>query len=435
MAADPSDASRVRLGQELRDIKERLRIAKVPEKYQRKQINSHLIRGFLFFRYFKKQFSPPLRENTRLNTPAHAAAGFWHLHEKEPAKASEAFAVVRSLLYGEEMFTLAQTLAAFHKAKETATIASLQLPTFPEAPILRPTTWQTLASLRRVVEDVQVVQRSVSRSARAFALNRALGEITNILNHTETLPQAERSLIVEIAQTWKEALLSVAGEVGQISITKPVSNPYIVGDPVEGNLFVGREDVMRDLEELWVMGHQLQSIVLYGHRRMGKTSILRNAANRLGIGVQVAYVNLLEVGDAKLGVAEVLMAMSDAISEVVQIPPPANEDLLNLPLPTFRRYLKQVEAQLGTKGLIIVLDEFEKIEDLIEAGKIPVDFMGFLRGLVQKSSQVAFTFAGLHTLEEMASDYFQPFYASVIPIKVSFMEPGATREILFNFYF
>jgi hypothetical protein len=72
--------------------------------------------------------------------------------------------------------------------------------------------------------------------------------------------------------------LQVASEVGEISITKPVTNPYVVGDPVQGNLFVGREDVLRQLEELWVIGHHLQSVVLYGHRRMGKTSILLNAA-------------------------------------------------------------------------------------------------------------------------------------------------------------
>ncbi|MEB3218328.1 MAG: hypothetical protein VKN72_19135 [Nostocales cyanobacterium 94392] len=40
LAADPSDASRLCLGQELRDIKERLRIAKEPGKYQLEQQES-----------------------------------------------------------------------------------------------------------------------------------------------------------------------------------------------------------------------------------------------------------------------------------------------------------------------------------------------------------------------------------------------------------
>lgn len=371
--------------------------------------------------------------NALLNTPARAtAAGFWHLYEKEPAKAMKAFAVVRSLLYGEEMFILAQTLAAFHDAKELATIVTLQVPAFPKEPLLRSATWETLTSLRRVVEDVHVVQGSASRSARAFALNRALGELIDIAdNKAETLPRAERGLITDIARTWAVNLLLLTAEVGEISITKPVTNPYVVGDPVEGNLFVGREDILRQLEELWVMGHQLQSVVLYGHRRMGKTSILLNAANCSGSGVKVAYVNLLRLGDSPQGVGEVLMAITDAISEAVGCTPPSDTDLLNLPYRTFERYLKQVEAHLSG-GLIVALDEFEKIEELIEAEKIPKDFMGYLRGLVQMSSKVAFAFAGLHTLEEMTADYFQPFFASVIPIHVDFLQPGATRQILAN---
>jgi hypothetical protein len=367
----------------------------------------------------------------RLDTPANAAAaGFWYLHRKEPTKAMEAFATVRSLPYGEEMFSIAQILAAFDEAQGLATIAA-DFCTSPKKPLLRPSTWKTFARLHRVFEDIQVVDRSVSRSARAFALNRALGELQDILKNADTLPQAEGELIVDIAQIWQKALLQVAGGVGEVSITEPVRNPYIVGDPVKGNLFVGREDVLRQLEEFWVMGHQLQSVVLYGHRRMGKTSILLNAANCSGSGVKVAYVNLLSLGDSPQGAGEVLMAISDAISDAVGCTPPDDADLLNLPYRTFERYLKQVEAQLNG-GLIVALDEFEKIEELIEAGKIPKDFMGYLRGLVQMSSKVAFAFAGLHTLEEMTADYFQPFFASVIPIHVGFLQPGATRQILAN---
>ncbi|MHC5759828.1 AAA family ATPase [Nostoc sp.] len=246
------------------------------------------------------------------------------------------------------------------------------------------------------------------------------------------MPQAEQGLIIDIAQTWQESLLQITGEVGEICITKPVVNPYVVGDPVQGHLFVGREDIIRQLEELWVMGNQLQSVVLYGHRRMGKTSILVNAANCLDSQIQLAYVNLLRLGDSPQGVGEVLMAICDEISQTVKLPPPADADLLNLPYRSFERYLKQVEANLNG-GLIIALDEFEKIEDLIEAKKIPIDFMGFLRGLVQMSSKIAFAFAGLHTLEEMTADYFQPFFASVIPpIHVGFQERAATGQILAN---
>ena len=212
-----------------------------------------------------------------------------------------------------------------------------------------------------------------------------------------------------------------------------VLNPYVVGDPVSNKLFVSRPDIIRQLQELWLTpGHQPQSVLLYGHRRTGKTSILLNAAQSLGSQVKVAYVNLLQLGNIRQGVGEVLMAISDEISEAVNIPPPPDEDLLNLPYRTFERYLKQVEASLSETSLIIALDEFEKIEKLINADKIDRDFIGFLHGMVQISSKIAFVFAGLHTLEEMTEDYFNPFFVSIIPIRVSFLSLSATRQVLAN---
>lgn len=214
--------------------------------------------------------------------------------------------------------------------------------------------------------------------------------------------------------------------------SQAVTNPYIIGNPVEGNLFVGREDILRQLEELWVRSQQLQSVVFYGHRRMGKTSILRNVANYAGAQVRVIYANLQRLGDISQGVGEVLIAISDEIATALQLPPPEDKAMLELPYRTFERYLKKVVAEIDRQGVIIALDEFEVIEELIEAGKIPSGFMGYLRGLVQMSSKIAFAFAGLHTLEEMTADYFQPFFASVIPIRVGFLTAGSTGQLLAN---
>ncbi|MHC5850438.1 ATP-binding protein [Nostoc sp.] len=381
----------------------------------------------------------------RFDTQYHAALyGFWKLYKINDYRGEEyrekgylqeaikAFYEVRYCLYGEEMFTLTQTLAAFLDADELVTIAMLQSPTIPPAPLLRHPTWEALDYLVSIIQDARTIQRSASPVSRSFALKQALQKLKTLSEKTNSLLQyADIRIVQLIASSWEKSLLRVAEKLKENSITEHVRNPYIVGNPVEGKRFVGREDVMRQLEELWIMEHQLQSVVLYGHRRMGKTSILVNVANRLESQIQLAYVNLLRLGDSPQGVGEVLMAICDEISQTVKLPPPSDADLLNLPYRTFERYLKQVEAQLDG-GLIIALDEFEKIEDLIEAKKIPVDFMGFLRGLVQMSSKIAFAFAGLHTLEEMTTDYFQPFFASVIPIHVGFQERAATRQILAN---
>ncbi len=397
------------------------------------QLNSEFIHSLSMLpRPFKNRLLRGVNTNLRLDTPLRAAAaGFWYLHVREPAQAVAAFSVVQSLPHGAEMLLLAEILDRCQTA-ELPEIAILNLPLPPSEPLLRPTSWQTIAALRRASEDIRVVCNAASRSARAFASNRALGELNAILKNPQTLPEAERRLILDIAEAWRENLLKSVGEIGRIKSLKPVQNPYVTGDPVEGSLFVGRDDIMQQLEELWFINHQLQSVVLYGHRRMGKTSVLRNVNARLGSTTQLIYVNLLNLGEVTQGAGEVLLAICDEIARATHQPAPADHDLLTLPYPTFKRYLQALSQAPNAKGLIIALDEFERLEDLIQIGQLSPDFLAYLRGLVQMSPQIAFAFAGLHTLEEMTEDYFSPFFASIIPIRLSFLAPAATRQLLAN---
>lgn len=391
------------------------------------ELKFKLIQSLLFWR------KEELKAQLRLDTFSHAAAaGFWYLHEKEPEKAAEAFAIVSSLPHGQEMLVLAEILTIFNQYKTIDDIAALELPELPPKPYLRLTSWTIIKGLYRVCENVKLIKNSASRSSRSLALNRVLGEFTKIIDELENLPESEVHLIFNIIKNWQSSLLVLAEEIGEIAITNKVINPYIIGDPVIGQQFIGREDIIKQLEELWILTPQLQSVVLFGHRRMGKTSILLNISTRLDEKVKLAYVNLLTVGNNIQGVGEVFMAIADSLSDILQIPPPDDDSLINLPYRTFERYLKQIETQLGDTGLIIALDEFEQIEELIKDDHIPKDFMGVLRGMVQMSPKIAFALAGLHTLEEMTEDYFNPFFASIIPIRVSFLERATCRYLLAN---
>jgi hypothetical protein len=387
-----------------------------------------------------------------LDTLPHAtAAGFWYLHEQQAQQAARAFDQVRSITHGEEMYQLAWCLSccqALCQEEPSQTIkamvnfdllSSLQFQTttlqFGTTKLLRPTTWWAINAFRRTIEDTQLIYHSVAKVARSLALNRAIGELTQILQTQDQLPDAERDLIVEIAQTWKTALEPLALNIGQVKISQPIGNPYIIGDPVLGESFAGRDDIMRQLEELWSGNQSPQSIVLFGHRRMGKTSILRNAMERLSSQTQVIYMNLQRLGIMENGMGEVLLALSDEISDATGIAPPNDQAFLQLPQRTFERYLKTVLAQmidghLSSQNLIIALDEFETLETLIQQEQLAPSFLGYLRGLVQMHPNLAFAFAGLHTLEEMTADYFQPFFASVIPIRVRFLSRAATAQLL-----
>jgi hypothetical protein len=141
----------------------------------------------------------------RLDTPAcAAAAGFWYLHQQDTEKAEKAFAVVRSLAYGEEMYSLAQTLHRFSRAATFDSIASLEVAPIAAEPSLRPQTWQAISSLNRVITEIALAQRSDSRKTRKLALNRIIRELRDITDRqAANLPLAEKALILSIAQKWK----------------------------------------------------------------------------------------------------------------------------------------------------------------------------------------------------------------------------------------
>ncbi len=142
-----------------------------------------------------KLFSFPLSK-IRLDTPARAAAaGFWYRRQRDTEKAEKAFAVVRSLAYGQEMYSLAQTLHRFSQAATLDSIGFLKVAPIAPEPSLRPQTWQAISSLNRVIAEIALAQRS---------RDRIIGELSDIIDQqAANLPQAEKALILSIAQKWK----------------------------------------------------------------------------------------------------------------------------------------------------------------------------------------------------------------------------------------
>ena len=156
----------------------------------------------------------------RLDThPRAVAAGFWYLHKKEPEKAAQAFAAVRDLLYGEEMYLLAETLAVFSQYQHPHTIALssdckiLKLTSIPPLEQrFRPATWQVISLLHNVLDEVCNIQKqSHDLSARSLAVKITEAELQTILKEKDNIPQPERELIVNIAQSCQDALLNNAG--------------------------------------------------------------------------------------------------------------------------------------------------------------------------------------------------------------------------------
>lgn len=79
---------------------------------------------------------------------------------------------------------------------------------------------------------------------------------------------------------------------------------------------------------------------------------------------------------------------------------------------------------------IVAIDEFEKIEDGIEAGHIDARVIEYLRSVNQRYRWLGLILGGLHTLEEMGHDYRSAFWGQAEHVRVSYLTREATVDLV-----
>ncbi|MEO1621034.1 MAG: AAA family ATPase [Cyanobacteria bacterium J06632_3] len=319
------------------------------------------------------------------------------------------------------------------KANKLAT----QLPPASEA--IRPDIVDILNRLKQLAYDISHASQSNSLFMQQASLLRANSTLEALHQRVcDEVVSPEFRLIKQIIQQWIHFVREAGGEIGRRSY--PISfikNPYVIGTPVSGDALVGREDIFRRItDELFATPGQCPSIVLYGHRRMGKSSILRSLSEYLSSPqIKVVDFNMQILGHIS-DTGELLYALAQQINRALA--PERSQSLPKLERPAFIKqnpyhalndFFLQIDPALSGYSLIIAIDEFEKVEEKIEKGQLSESVLEFLRGLTQTFPWFSLIFAGLHTLEEMCYSYWHPFFTS-IPIRVSFLPAAAARQLI-----
>jgi hypothetical protein len=344
--------------------------------------------------------------------------------------------------YGTEIAESFETIAQALTYDTLESIATAESPPPRTDNELRPTILQTLHDFHLVRQEIHtaIIATSNTNRLRSIALaNDRLDQLQTYI--TETVPSGypEHKLLLRITRQWQKIITQAGGTAARQQLLTPVSNPYVAGNPVTGKLFVGRDDILQRIEELWTQPDQISSIVLYGHRRMGKTSILRNLPGRFGPHTHIIDFNLQRVGMidqlADL-IYRLAIELHDALPTTLQthIPEPTEDQYYNTNNPTTQldRLLKQIQTHRQTDRFILAIDEFEILEDLITQGKIEPTIIAYLRALIQTYPWFILIFAGLHTLQEMTENYWNPLFGSVTRIPVSTLSPASAYQLITN---
>ncbi|MGK7901121.1 MAG: hypothetical protein AB4352_06850 [Hormoscilla sp.] len=311
--------------------------------------------------------------------------------------------------------------------------------TLPEIPLdtaVRPTVLTALERLKEVGADVATYQAATSQRNKLAALALASDSLDCLEEYvTAEVVAPEQTILQRIIRQWRRLASDAQGKLARIQVLSRVDNPYVAGNPVTGKLFVGREDILQQLQQSWGKSKQCDSVVLYGHRRMGKTSILQNLGAYFSDRTIIIDFNMQRIGRVEnTGKLLFYLAekMYDAWIERTQtdIGKLNQEEFLNDPYRTFDRFLQRLHLVIDGDRFIVTVDEFESIDLQIDQGRIDPFLLENWRGTFQTYPWFIMAFAGLHNLEEMRRNYWNPLYSSVRAIRVSFLpRPAAIRLI------
>lgn len=291
-----------------------------------------------------------------------------------------------------------------------------------------------LSSISEKLREYQATTSPVRQRDFLLQVNEQVEELANELKLRKKIPfQPLISLIIE---HWRQVIVAEGGELARAKLATPVNNPYVVANPVRGDLFIGRDDIMFRLKELWTNKKQCPSVLLYGHRRMGKSSILQNLGNYFDSATIVVNFNMENYGWAQNN-GELLFNLALQLYDAWydsghnELLEPDEELFLNKnPYMAFNRFLANLNRLVNNERFIITVDEFEIIEDGIKEGRLDSDLLRYWRGTFQNYPWFIMAFAGLYTLEEMCRDYWNPMYSSARLIPVSFLTPQAARKLI-----
>ncbi len=239
-------------------------------------------------------------------------------------------------------------------------------------------------------------------------------------------------------------------------------SPYVTGSPLEPqhghSVFYGRDELIDKISRQIATHGNV--VLLEGNRRAGKTSILKHLEGRSAIpGWMAVYASLQGAEGAAqvVGVptAEVFREIARSIATAlikldIDVPLPNGQTLTagkaalgvaracregigaESPFTDFREYLElvlTVLAPLGL-GLVLMLDEFDKLQEGIDNGVTSPQVPENIRFLIQTYPKFSAILTGSRRLKRLREEYWSALYGLGTSIPVTALDTESARKVV-----
>ena len=228
------------------------------------------------------------------------------------------------------------------------------------------------------------------------------------------------------------------------------TSPYIVGSPIDREeMFFGRQDVIDKIQRQLSTSHRANVILLEGNRRTGKTSILKrlqapdvlpdwivvNCSFQGGEGHE-SKAGLPTNEVFRLIARDIGWAVNDAGLRVwfpdMDSPDPKKPFKVafvkalstaftgsSRPFEVFELYLQAVLKASSPRRLLLMLDEFDKLQEGIDAGITSPQVPENIRYLLQKYPGLSAVLTGSRRLKRLREEYWSALFGFGYRVPVS----------------
>lgn len=211
-------------------------------------------------------------------------------------------------------------------------------------------------------------------------------------------------------------------------------NPFQYGSIVVEKDFCGRSDDIKQLQQ-HIVGSQ--NVVVYGERRVGKTSLIFEAIRRKK-GYRTVRLDLMSIKsidalcrkfisaigemEQQSGLVEKFIKSIPALRPSVTVDPITGlpsigiDATVSLSATNLQEIIGLIKKAYQRKKLVVVIDEFQAVLELSDGDAVLAE----LRAQVQHAPEVPFVFAGSirHQMETIFSSHDSPFFKSAIPMSI-----------------
>jgi outer membrane protein assembly factor BamB len=214
-----------------------------------------------------------------------------------------------------------------------------------------------------------------------------------------------------------------------------IPNPYSTGTPThDSKMFYGREDAMAFLQDHLTRDAKTV-IVLYGQRRSGKTTLLLQLINTFASDKHIPVLIDLQRLSYHMTIQSFLYKMAYYIAQAMKkknilVCQPEEASFEKDPTHAFDIFLDCVEEHLDGGKLILMIDEFEILEEQVVKGHLRPEVFEYLRDVVQHRQNINFLFSGTHKIAEFTKWYRSTFFNIARHYRLSKLNPGGAEDLI-----